>query len=169
MNGHKSQVNSVKWIASNDDLIISSSSDKTSIIWQLIDLKTYQIKYKLIGHKESVIISDSIELNDNELLSITSSTDRTIRIWVNDTQTYELSVNNFTFDLKICNNRHIFPDIVLITVGANETINFYKLNDKTNELKSLIALKGHEDWIRSIDIHVTNNGLFYSLLLSKLM
>jgi hypothetical protein len=46
-----------------------------------------------------------------------------------------------------------------MTVGANETIDFYQLN-KNNELKSLIALKGHEDWIRSIDIHEADNGLF---------
>ncbi len=93
------------------------------------------------------------------MLSITSSTDKTIRLWINETPTKELIVNNFIFDVKICNNINIFPNIVIVTVGANETIDFYQLN-KTNELKNLIALKGHEDWIRSIDIHEADNGLF---------
>lgn len=157
LNGHKNKVNSVKWIASNDNLIISSSSDKTAIIWRLIDCKSYEIKYKLIGHKESLIISDSIELSENELISITSSIDRTVRVWINETQTYELSLNNFIFDFKII-NKSIFPDIVIITVGANENIEFFQLSEKCDHLKRLTALKGHEDWIRSIDIHFTNNG-----------
>lgn len=93
------------------------------------------------------------------MLSITSSTDKTVRLWINETQIRELIVNNFVFDIKICNNINIFPYIVIMTVGANETIDFYQLN-KSNELKTLIELKGHEDWIRSIDIHEADNGLF---------
>jgi len=162
LNGHLSQVNSVKWITNEDNLIISSSSDKTAIIWRLIDCKSYEILYKLVGHKESVVISDSIELDDGKLVSVTSCTDRSVGIWMNETKINELSASNFIFDVKICNNKLIFPDLVIITAGANEIINFYQFDQKTNQLKSLIALKGHEDWIRSIDIHATDRGLFDS-------
>ncbi|XP_054165876.1 elongator complex protein 2-like isoform X2 [Oppia nitens] len=155
LNGHKNRVNSVKVVTNNSDLLISSSADKTSMIWHL---KTYEILYKLLGHKESIILSYCLQLDDKSLLSLSSSTDKSIKIWINDKQINELTVNNFIFDLKVCKNVNIFDDIILITVGANETINLYQFNESSYQINCLIEIKGHEDWIRSIDIFETINN-----------
>ncbi|CAG2174109.1 unnamed protein product, partial [Oppiella nova] len=150
-----SQVNSVKWVTNSDNLIITSSADKTSIVW---DLDSYEAKYRLSGHKESVTLSHSYLLSDNQLLSLSTSTDKWIKIWLNDKQISQLFVNNFIFDLKIVKNTDIFDDIVIITVGSNETINLYQFNESDYQMKCLIELKGHEDWIRAIDVFSTKNN-----------
>ena len=152
-------MNSVEWIESNDNILISSSSDKTAIIWDLNQLNENPIKHRLIGHKDSIIISRCHQLNENQLFSVSSSTDKSIKFWLNDKQINELIVDNFVFDLKICKNKEIFDNIIVITVGANETIDLYEFNSNSNEIKSLIKIKGHEDWIRSVDIIATKNSI----------
>ena len=158
LNGHKSQVNSVQWVENNENLLISSSADKTSIIWDLSDYNDYRVKYQLIGHKESIIISRSTQLDDQSLLSISTSIDNNIKIWINNKQICELFANNFIFDVKICANKNIFNDFVIITVGANETIDLYQFKQNDHQINSLIQIRGHEDWIRSIDVIETKKS-----------
>ena len=160
LNGHTAAVNCVKWVARCDHLLISSSADKSSIIWDLSDANSYGIKHRLIGHNQSVMVCHSYQLDDNRLLSISSSTDYCTKIWLNDKQVYELITNNFVFDFKIYKNDRIFNNIVIMSVGANETINLYNFNETNHQMKPLFEIKGHEDWIRSIDIFDTSNSMY---------
>lgn len=150
--GHTSRVNCVKWIDNCDHWLISSSADKTSIIWDLSDVNSDGIKLRLIGHNQSVMVCHSRRLSDNQLLSISSSTDNCTKIWLKDKQICELITKNFVFDIKVCESEHIFDAIVIFIAGANETIDLYHLDLNNKLITSLFEIKGHEDWIRSIDI-----------------
>lgn len=159
--GHEAQVHSVRWIGSNNKFLISSSADKKCFIWRFNDINDYGIEYKLIGHNSSVIVADCIQLDEKQFVSASSSTDKTVRIWKNEEQIEMIKVENFVFDVKLVHNK-MFPRLMIILTGADEMINLYELRED-NRAECLIKLSGHQDWIRSIDIHFSDGTNFIYL------
>ena len=167
MVGHEGQVNCVKWInndTENDQLLVSCSNDTTVLIWQRNSNYDFDVKFKLIGHSESVTVVDAVKIDD-KILVVSSSNDRTSCIWENDKQIAKISFDNFVFDTKIISNS-IFSNILIAFGGADEVITLYQLNH-LNQADLLIKLKGHEDWIRSIDVTFQNGKINFKIFLNN--
>lgn len=157
--GHKGSVNCVRWIDNiTESLIISSSVDKTSIIWQRInDTYRFKPKYTLVGHIDSVIVAYCIQLQESEFLTVSCSSDLTAKIWRNDEQLATLPCKNFTFDARLIRNS-VFDCTILMIAGGDENVQLYTGNADHTSWENLIKLTGHEDWIRCLDTTVIDNG-----------
>lgn len=152
-------VNSVRWIANSaDKYLISSSADKTCVIWESNtaskEFIQYTAKFVLSGHTDSVIVADSV-LDDDKasFISISSCNDKVVRYWKNDSLLFSDNVKCFIFDIKIYANLTLIPGLVVITTGSNELVNIQRFNVNNNTVERLISLKGHGDWIKTIDLH----------------
>lgn len=160
LSGHSALVNSVRFIDGKSGFIISSSVDKTNIIWCKNGNK-FNVKYILNGHKDSIIISDSKMINELDFYSISSSNDKEFCFWLNDEKIYSIKFNYFIFDAHIYLNL-IIPGIIVLIAGSNNCININRFNMETRSLEKLITLKGHNDWIKSIDL-ISTNGILFQL------
>ena len=118
------------------------------------------MKFKLIGHSESVTVVDAVKI-DEKILVVSCSNDKMSCIWENDKQIAKISFDNFVFDTKIIRNS-MFENILIAFGGADEVITLYQLNH-SNQTDLLIKLKGHEDWIRSIDITFQNGRINFKI------
>lgn len=152
-------VNSVRWTADTADRhLISSSADKTCVIWEKKissdESVQYTAKFVLSGHTDSVIVSDSVWHNDTvSFISTSSCNDKVVRYWKDDSLLFSDNVKCFIFDIKIYANLTLIPGLVVITTGSNELVNIQRLNVNNSTVERLISLKGHGDWIKTIDLH----------------
>ncbi|GMG50044.1 unnamed protein product [Ambrosiozyma monospora] len=80
LEGHNGWVTSLSTTASNPDLLLSGSRDKTLIAWQLTrDENNYGVaKRALRGH--SHIVSD-VALTPDGAFALSASWDKTLRLW----------------------------------------------------------------------------------------
>lgn len=149
-------VNSVRWIADTADKhLISSSVDKTCVIWEKTvstdESVYYAAKFVLTGHTDSVIVADSV-WNNGSFISISSCNDKVVRYWKDDSLVFSENVKSFIFDIKIYANLSLIPGLVVVTTGSNELVTIQRFNVINNTVESLISLKGHGDWIKTIDL-----------------
>lgn len=163
---HKDMVNSVRWIAdSADKHLISSSVDKTCVIWERTvtadESVDYGAKLVLAGHTDSVIVADSVwDNNTTSFISISSCNDKVVRYWKNDSLVLSKDVKSFIFDIKIYANLTLIPGLVIITTGSNELVTIQRFNVTNSTVESLISLKGHGDWIKTIDLCQFGENIF---------
>lgn len=159
-NRHTGLVNSVRWIGFNEKYFISSSIDKSCIIWKYVGDYQYEVNYVLFNkNNDVVIVSDSINYeteNGISFFSVSSHNDQTLCFWKDDILLQSKEVKGFVFDVKIF-NQLLIPGIVVLTAGSNELVNIHRFNIKNNQLDLLITLKGHNDWIKSIDLYQLKN------------
>lgn len=144
--------------------------DKTNIIWSK-NGSEFKKKFILYGHKDSIIISHSkaVKNSENEYVfySISSSSDKEFCFWLNDEKIYSEKFNYFIFDAHIYFDL-IIPGIMVLTAGSNNCVNINRFNMNTCSLEKLITLKGHNDWIKSIDIiMIDDNGILSDKITCK--
>lgn len=160
-------VNSVRWTTDTADKhLISSSVDKTCVIWErkTKDSLQYTAKFVLSGHTDSVIVADSVWHKDTvSFVSISSCNDKVVRYWKDDTLLFSDNVKCFIFDIKINANLTFIPGLVVITTGSNELVNIQRFNVNDNTVERLISLKGHGDWIKTIDLHQFGGKCFVKI------
>lgn len=158
-------VNSVRWIANtNDQFLISSSVDKTCIIWEKVAKSQpeecqYEVKHILSGHIDSVIVADSIQHRSSTFFSVSSCNDQIVRYWKDAKLLLSENVKCFIFDIKIYQDLAVIPGLVIIMTGSNELVNISRFNLENNQLENLISLKGHGDWIKTVDLIQFNSKL----------
>ncbi len=118
--GHTDEVNDLAY-ALNNRYLISGSSDKTAIIW---DVKNGKVVHTLVGHTWKVT---QVAFSNDSRFAITGSTDGTIKIWDVETgkqlYSYENGVNAIT-------SLAFSPDITRIASAA--MVNSYVDEDKKN-------------------------------------
>lgn len=161
--GHSKKVNGQRFITNLDDelgvkseqqldYIISTSYDKSAIIWQVYQSQSsiqHEILYELKSPNEIFISRCSIK-RDNQFVSVTTTIDGDINLWVNDEIAQTIRVNFYCFDSKVHvikrNNTRL---ILIILAGSDKNLHIYQLNETM--LDHIFDLTGHNDWIKCVD------------------
>ncbi|XP_034242074.1 probable elongator complex protein 2 [Thrips palmi] len=173
---HKGRVNSVKWVQPGNykskDLsrieIVSASSDKSGVVWSKDDTGNFMPSALLIGHSDVVTQIDSIYLDDKincpALLVVTASADSTVKLWLRNTGSNELtcihtlrSGSGLFTSVKLC----ILPrnNVPLLAVASDDAkIHLYTVNVEIPSVHLVHNLTGHEDWLRSLDFAIHDAG-----------
>ncbi|KAJ1526983.1 hypothetical protein ONE63_008528 [Megalurothrips usitatus] len=174
---HSGRVNGVKWVQQGnstkkyikDAEFISVSSDKSGVVWSKDEDGVYAPSAVLTGHSDVVTIVDSVYLEGDSLkypslLVVTASADSTIKIWFRKSNSKELSCietlssgSGLYLSVKLC----ILPNknIPLLAVAADDAkIHLYAIETEPAKLHHVHTLMGHEDWVRSLDFAVHDNG-----------
>lgn len=162
LNGHSDQVNSVHWIDDNNDLLVSSSSDKKAIIWRRSNDSNhlYAPEYTLYGHAEGVTLARSVSIPSG-MITITVSSDLNLILWRDSNQIIKHPLKNFVYDVMIFAHESIGEDVLLIAFGgADEIVYLYTFNTRNDEFTSIHQLIGHQDWIRAIDIAADSKCIY---------
>ena len=152
---------SVRWIVA-DESLISSCEKKDAIIWRRNE-DAFQPLHVLEGHSKALIIADSVMFPGTQtFITITSSTDSTLKFWKNGTLLNTLAVSNFVFDVKIIDGPGLWgvqeDEVTFFYSGADCDIHFCQMH--STQVTELIKITGHSDWVRSIDFLVDDHVLF---------
>ncbi|KAF2087239.1 WD40 repeat-like protein [Saccharata proteae CBS 121410] len=161
LTGHKKTVNVVKFFPSGDDTttLISGSADNTVCIWRSNTQSPtgFELVETLASHTASVNCLSVLPGSD---IFVSGSADATLKVWrmsrgddglkdsVDLTQTIELRQKTY-FPLTIALARLDSSSYILASAGTKNAIEIYILEDSTSTLAA--TLKGHEDWIRSLN------------------
>jgi WD40 repeat protein len=141
LEGHTRAVTSVDF-SPDGKRLVSSSWDKTAIVW---DLQTGKPLLTLKGHERTLSSADYSA--DGKKIA-TGGYDGKIKIW--DAETSE---ELQSFDLGLKENRidqvQFSPDGKLVAVQYHETSEIYLLNAETGNVE--IKLEGHGDYVRDFD------------------
>ncbi|KAA8916313.1 hypothetical protein TRICI_001595 [Trichomonascus ciferrii] len=145
LEGHNGWVTSLATSASNPDILLSGSRDKSVIIWNLTrDDQAYGIpKRALKGH--SHIVQD-VAISQDGAFAISASWDKTLRLWdLSDGTTLQRFVGHSGDVLSVSfspDNRQIVSAGRDRTIKVWNTIGDCKFTYESN--------KGHSDWISSV-------------------
>lgn len=164
--GHTARVNTVKWIEkeseSSETELISGGNDGNVIYWNAGDPEKPIV---LPGHTGSVTAVDCIYINGN-LTVVSASGDSTIKIWERKGTSGQFLLLQ-TLDLKY----GIALAVRIVRVPETENcMIFYSTDDDKviiladqetaageRTFSAVSQLRGHEDWVRCIDV-VADNG-----------
>lgn len=156
-------MNTVKWIK-NKKQFISGSDDNECIFWN-IENYDEPVKKFLKGHSGGVSVVEGIYVNDN-LIIATASTDSTIKFWHQDSTSTDLTCfqtiplgSGFCFAIKMCFIEK--TDCLLIALATDDfNVQLYgSVNSSAGrKLVKVETLSGHEDWVRSLDFIVLDDG-----------
>lgn len=141
-----------------DESLISSSNDKTAIIWTQKNGEKLSPEHVLAGHSDHLLIADSISLNSSTFISCTASSDETLCVWRNEILIYSISYKDFIFDIKIIEKRLLDDQIIICFASGDGSVHLSSFND-TDGLQNIAKLKGHEDWVRCLDIISLSEGI----------
>lgn len=119
----------------------------------------------LKGHSGGVSVVEGIYVNNN-LIIASASTDSTIKFWHQDStsnefvcfQTISLG-SGFCFAIKMCYIKQ--TDCLLIALATDDyTVQLYGSISSvaSRKLVRVETLAGHEDWVRSLDFIVLDDG-----------
>ncbi|KAK2584060.1 hypothetical protein KPH14_006508 [Odynerus spinipes] len=167
--GHKSRVNTVRWIKSRnrdpETEILSCSSDGTAIIWSKIHHSFVCTSTLNVG--EIVTFSNYLYLVDNTftvtsfkpLLVCTGSSTGDLRLWLRKEAGSTICFQTLTFGSKLpieASTSYLpYTNYPLLVVAIEDfSIQLFSQSSKTTDLdfEKVQVLVGHEDWIRCIDI-----------------
>jgi len=144
MEGHSDWVTSIDTTAENPDMIISSSRDKSLIVWQITRQNgAYGFpKKSLRGHNHFV---QDVVLSSDGQFALSASWDATIRLWdLNQGVTHRRFVGHGKDVLSVAfsgDNRQIVS-------GSRD--NTLKLWNTLGECKYVIKDSGHTDWVSCV-------------------
>lgn len=161
LDGHSNKVNGQNFISNLDsedvhgqkiDYIISTSYDRSAIIWKIFQIKfkvQYEILYRLKSPNELFLSRCSLK-KDNQFYSITSTIDGDLILWNNDKVVQSLKVEYYCFDSKIHSIRRNESRLhFIILAGSDNNLHIFQLDGAS--LIHIIDLTGHNDWIKCID------------------
>ncbi|PVV02568.1 hypothetical protein BB560_002976 [Smittium megazygosporum] len=144
LKGHNGWVTSLATSPENPNMLVSSSRDKSLIIWNLTrDELNYGVpKKSLHGHNHFV---QSIALSSDGLYAMSASWDKTLRLW----------------DLVAGKSIHIFnghkSDVLSVSFSPDDRQIVSGSRDKTiklwntiGECKYTIQNEGHSDWVSNV-------------------
>ncbi|XP_057757735.1 elongator complex protein 2 [Arachis stenosperma] len=181
--GHKAVVNCTHWLPSSKFLfkakqleqhyLLSGDADGAIILWELslIDGKWREVLQVPKLHKKGVTCISGIMLSQTEALFASTSSDGTICLWelvFPPTRNGDCKLSlldSFSIGSKsmVTLSMTELPgtggQIVLATGGLDNKIHLY-CGGRTGKLVHACELKGHTDWIRSLDfsLPVSING-----------
>uniref|UniRef100_A0A8D9AMC6 Elongator complex protein 2 n=1 Tax=Cacopsylla melanoneura TaxID=428564 RepID=A0A8D9AMC6_9HEMI len=178
LTNHKAKVMAVKWVLNTlgepqyEDLI-SCSLDKTAILWKHVSDGDY-LPYHMRGHTDTVEHTDAVryqQKDDTFTLIATTSADSSVKLWIQTKNTGEiqciqtLNISSKAYDLHIlCVRLVILPSSnqALVLCSADDcNVYVYVLDLLSHQLtQSSIKLKGHENWIRSLDITFEDDKVY---------
>ncbi|RWS06810.1 elongator complex protein 2-like isoform X1 [Dinothrombium tinctorium] len=169
LNEHQSQVNSVRWIV-KDFSFISSSNDKSAIIWEKAGHSTFDFipVLKLSDQKANLILATSVSLstdhflfNNGSYLTISATNDQNLFFWLDNKLCDVIQTEFFVFDIKIQKHLPWFVKNVLIFLAASDSCIHIFSSDETKKFNSITKLVGHEDWVRSLDITFVSKDILF--------
>lgn len=158
--GHTDQVNGLCFVNDPDSTtklkyIISSSHDKTAIIWQVDFSQRHSLDYKVLFRLKSPVnevftARACLRRSDDTFLSITTNLAGQIFLWCNDELVQTLEAKYYAFQAHIFTFMHKSVQLdFLFLAGSDNKIHVFQI--LPNELTSLFDLSGHSDWIKCID------------------
>lgn len=188
--GHKASVNCTFWLPSTkfaykaqqleQHYLLSGDADGAIMLWEfsLIDGKWRYVLTVPLPHKKGVTCISGIMLSANEAVFASTSSDGTVNIWeiilpmtvggeCRLSCTESLSVGSKTMvALALAELPGNTGHIVLAMGGLDNKIHLY-CGERTGKFSRACELKGHSDWIRSLDfsLPIVANGTRNSLLL----
>ncbi|GJQ80997.1 hypothetical protein Trydic_g23426 [Trypoxylus dichotomus] len=156
---HKDRVNTVKWIAGNEDEteLVSGSSDKTAIVWTL-EGDEY-VPFVLSGHESNVNVVDGLYLDNasKHLIIATGSADSMIRIWIRhftQEKFVESQIINLGYGICLAAKFTFLNCGTLLLATALDDSKIHLYVDENLENKNFseaTIITGYNDWVRSID------------------
>lgn len=159
--GHSDKINNLHFVdttlfdqeALENIYIISTSHDRTAIVRQYDPkINKSDILYQFTAPNESSFTSScSFRDQDGNFLTITTSIDCSICLWLNAELTYILETKYCCFEVKLYTTlvnglKYKF----LFLAGSDNKIRVFHVNSKS--LDFLFELLGHSDWIKCIDV-----------------
>jgi len=84
---HSKEVRSVRFVTGDRDLLISTSSDNSAIIWATEGHERLEVKCSLEGHTAAVTVASGLKMG-SKLLVATTSNDLTVKIWSINTDSF---------------------------------------------------------------------------------
>ncbi len=161
--GHTARVNTVKWIKSRKQLI-SGSDDNDCIFWNIENYDEPVMKC-LKGHSGGVSVVDGIYVKD-KLIIATASTDSTIKFWHQNTTTQDFIClqtislgSGFCFSIKMCYIEKTDSLMVALATDDHNVHLYGSINSADRrEFVKVETLTGHEDWVRSLDFIILDDG-----------
>lgn len=142
--------------------MVTGSADKSVKIWTRDDTNDpFQLKHDLQGHSKSVLFAVSYwDQVNHRFITLSSGSNRTIRIWSDSTCLTDQTNNFYVFDGKIvARSASNLSNILLIMAGSDSKVHLQKLNSN-NRLESICILEGHQEWIRSVDCIWLKDGAY---------
>lgn len=187
--GHTGEVNGECFIAAEEAAqeisetcyILSTSHDKTAIIWKVEDDARTTTTTTTSKHgnsiKHSILYSFkspdgeiftsrcSLRKANQQFVTVTTTLAGTIYLHLNDQLVHTLKTNYYSFNCKLHTIRksHDNSAINLIFLaGSDNKVHVFHLLDST--LEPLFELSGHSDWIKCIDtLHLACKPLEFLL------
>ncbi|GMY18455.1 elongator complex protein 2 isoform X2 [Fagus crenata] len=188
--GHKAAVNCTQWLPSNKfafkakqlerHFLLSGDADGAIILWEfsILEGKWRYVLQAPQSHKKGVTCITGIMLTETEAIVASTSSDGTVHVW-------EVLFPSITGgDCKLLCLESLFVGskpmvalslaelpgntghIVLAMGGLDNKIHLY-CGERTGKFLRACELKGHTDWIRSLDfsLPICTNGEAKSILL----
>ena len=175
--GHSGRVNCVRWLDGEDRCFATASADGTAAVWRR-RRKSERVSFEkarvLKGHTQAVTVSTGVKVSheneeDKFLLAATGG-DCTIRIWTTAVPE-EDDAKEETEKQRIDLGRGLCMDLRVAQVGGRERV---MLLAAMEDCKVHVfggsssgigftrrhVLRGHEDWVRCLDVSPVNAGGF---------
>lgn len=150
LKGHTNWVTSVASTYEQSNLLVSSSRDKTIMVWELADLEGHNsfgedpgyARRALCGHNSAV---QDVQISSDGQFALSGSWDKTCRLW--DLCTGK-KVRSFLGHTKDVNSVAFSSDNRQIVSGSRDKT--VKLWNTLAECKYTINEESHTDWISSV-------------------
>jgi guanine nucleotide-binding protein subunit beta-2-like 1 protein len=141
LKGHSNWVTAIATCSETPDVLVSSSRDKTIIVWHLTRDENYGVARKsLRGHNHFV---EDVCLSFDGQFALSASWDKTLRLWdINSGKTTKLFVGHTSDVLSVA----FSPDNRQIVSGSRDKS--IKLWNTVGECKATIT--GHTEWVSSV-------------------
>ncbi len=174
--GHSDRVNCVRWVEGDDDddeSFVTASADRTAIHWKRRDDGQFRKNSILRGHSEAVTVCSGLA-DDASVLLVTAGGDCTIRTWHLADEGEDAIDRNETSKIDLGSG--ICMDLKVAPVGRTSALLLAAMDDCRIHLFGgrrdgvdftlRHALRGHEDWVRCLDVTRTGGEDGCSLMLA---
>jgi guanine nucleotide-binding protein subunit beta-2-like 1 protein len=154
LEGHNGWVTSLSTCPANPDLLLSSSRDKTLIVWQLTrDESQYGVAKKALrGHSHIV---EDCQLTADGQYALSGSWDKTLRLWNVANGECVTRFDGHTGDVMSVSISRNFRQF--ISASRDKTIKVWNaLGD------CMLTLKSHQDWVSSVECSPSKDSILYS-------